>query len=153
MTSNYLGSDRLYDEIHQELGDMSDYLESDTLRRQANTVVRLTVVTTFGLVGTVVTGFLGMNLIALAEAPFVDKVGYFLIVLVPTTVLTFYTIVKSKRLSDFLEALSDERLPAAAKLKSLLDVWKSDKPSRASRHAPTGGKPVVSPAPPERGRA
>ena len=45
MTSNYLGSDRLYDEIRQELGDMSDYLESDTLRRQANTVVRLTVVT------------------------------------------------------------------------------------------------------------
>jgi hypothetical protein len=153
MTSNYLGSDRLYDEIHQELGDMSDYLESDTLRRQANTVVRLTVVTTFGLVGTIVTGFLGMNLIALAEAPFIDKVGYFLLVLVPTTVLTFYTIVKSKRLSDFLEALSDERLPAAAKFKTLLDVWKSDKPSRASRRAPNGDKPVVSPAPPERGRA
>ena len=153
MTSNYLGSDRLYDEIHQELGDMSDYLESDTLRRQANTVVRLTVVTTFGLVGTVVTGFLGMNLIALAEAPFIDKVGYFLLVLVPTTVLTFYTIVKSKRLSDFLEALSDERLPAAAKFKTLLDVWKSDKPSRASRTAPNSDNPVVSPAPPERGRA
>lgn len=103
---------------------MSDYLESDTLRRQANTVVRLTVVTSFGLVGTIVTGFLGMNLIALAEAPFWDKVGYFVIVLVPTTVLTFYTIVKSKRLSDFLEALSDERLPARAKLKSLVDVWR-----------------------------
>ncbi|HKP65015.1 MAG TPA: CorA family divalent cation transporter [Casimicrobiaceae bacterium] len=153
MTSNYLGSDRLYDEIHQELGDMSDYLESDTLRRQANTVVRLTVVTTFGLVGTVVTGFLGMNLIALAEAPFSDKVGYFLLVLVPTTLLTFYTIVKSKRLSDFLEALSDERLPAAAKFKSLLDVWKSDKPPRTSRARPNGDQPVVSPPPPERGRA
>ena len=152
MTSNYLGSDRLYDEIHQELGDMSDYLESDTLRRQANTVVRLTVVTTFGLVGTVVTGFLGMNLIALAEAPFIDKVGYFLLVLVPTTVLTFYTIVKSKRLSDFLEALSDERLPAAAKFKTLLDVWKSDKPSRPSRPPASSERPVVSPTPPERGR-
>ena len=41
---------------------MSDYLDSDALRRQANTVVRLTVVTIFGLIGTVVTGFLGMNL-------------------------------------------------------------------------------------------
>jgi len=39
-------------------------------------------------------------------------------------VLTFYTIVKSKRLSDFLEALSDERLPAAAKFRVLMDVWK-----------------------------
>jgi hypothetical protein len=126
MTSNYLGSDRLYDEIHQELGDMANYLESDTLRRQANTVVRLTVVTAFGLVGTIVTGFLGMNLLALAEAPLWDRIGYFLLVLIPTTLLTFYTIVKSKRLSDFLEALSDERLPASAKFRSLLDVWKKD---------------------------
>jgi hypothetical protein len=38
--------------------------------------------------------------------------------------LTFYTIVKSKRLSDFLEAMADERLPAKAKLRTLLDVWK-----------------------------
>jgi hypothetical protein len=45
-------------------------------------------------------------------------------VLVPTTVLTFYTIAKSKRLSDFLEALSDQRLPASAKFQSLVDVWR-----------------------------
>jgi hypothetical protein len=125
MTSNYLGTDRLYDEIHEELGDMANYLESDTLRRQANTVVRLTVVTAFGLVRTVATGFLGMNLLALAETSLWEKVGYFLVVLVPTAALTFYTIVKSKRLSDFLEALSDERLPASAKMKSLIDVWRT----------------------------
>jgi hypothetical protein len=124
MTSNYLGADRLYEEIRTEIEDMSSYLESDTLRRQANTVVRLTVVTTFGLIGTVVTGFLGMNLLALAEAPMLERIAYFVLVLIPVTVLTFYTIVKSKRLSDFLEALSDERLPARAKLKTLVDVWK-----------------------------
>jgi hypothetical protein len=124
MTSNYLGSDRLYPEVREEIEDMSEYLEGDTLRRQANTVVRLTVVTTFGLIGTVVTGFLGMNLLALAEAPFVERLGWFVIVLIPVTGLTFYTIVKSKRLSDFLEALSDERLSAAAKLRSLRNVWK-----------------------------
>ena len=107
-----------------KIEDMSSYLESDTLRRQANTVVRLTVVTTFGLIGTVVTGFLGMNLLALAEAPMLERIAYFLIVLIPVTVLTFYTIVKSKRLSDFLEALSDERLPANVKFKTLADVWK-----------------------------
>jgi hypothetical protein len=49
-------------------------------------------------------------------------------VLLPVTGLTFYTIVKSKRLSDFLEALSDERLPAASKLQSWLDVWKKGGP-------------------------
>jgi hypothetical protein len=125
MTSDYLGTDRLYAEIRNEIEDMSDYLEGDTLRRQANTVVRLTVVTAFGLVGTVATGFLGMNLFALSELPAWQKLGWFVVVLVPTTALTFYTIVKSKRLSDFLEALSDERLPAASKLRSLLAVWRN----------------------------
>ena len=81
-------------------------------------------VTTFGLIGTVVTGFLGMNLLALAEAPFWERVGYFVLALVPVTALTFYTIVKSKRLSDFLEALSDDRLQPSSKFRSLLDVWK-----------------------------
>jgi hypothetical protein len=126
MTSDALGTDRLYAEVRDEIEDMSEYLEADTLRRQANTVVRLTVVTTFGLIGTVVTGFLGMNMLALAEAPFLERAGYFALVLVPVTALTFYTIVKSKRLSDFLEALSDDRLPASSKLRSLLDVWKKE---------------------------
>jgi hypothetical protein len=124
MTSDYLATSRLYDEVRTEIEDMSDYLESDTLRRQANTVVRLTVVTAFGLIGTVATGFLGMNLFALAELPAWQKLAWFVAVLVPTAALTFYTIVKSKRLSDFLEALSDERLPAASKLASLLAVWR-----------------------------
>ena len=88
--------------------------------------MRLTVVTTFGLIGTVATGFLGMNLLALAEAPFLEKLGYFFVVLIPTTAITFYTIVKSKRLSDFLEAISDERLPTSAKLRTLFDVWKKE---------------------------
>ena len=128
MTVDYLGTDRLYDEVRDEIEDMSSYLESDTLRRQANTVVRLTVVTAFGLIGTVATGFLGMNLFAMADASALEKLGIFMLVLVPTALLTFYTIVKSKRLSDFLEALSDERLPARAKARSFLDVWRN--PSR-----------------------
>jgi len=130
MTADSLGTDRLYAEIREEIEDMSDYLESDTLRRQANTVVRLTVVTTFGLIGTVATGFLGMNLLALAEASFIEKLAYFLIVLIPTGFITFYTLIKSKRLSDFLEAISDERLPARAKLQSLVNVW--HKPRRVA---------------------
>jgi len=125
MTAGFLGNDALYAEIRDEVWDMSAYLEADTLRRQANTVVRLTVVTTFGLIGTVATGFLGMNLFALAEVSLAEKVAWFVAVLLPVTALTFYTIVKSKRLSDFLEALSDERMPARAKLASLADVWKT----------------------------
>jgi hypothetical protein len=124
MTSTHLGTDPLYIEIRNEIEDMSDYLETDTLRRQANTVVRLTVVTSFGLVGTVATGFLGMNLFSLSELTTIEKIVYFIIVLIPVTALTFYTIVKSKRLSDFLESLSDERLGSGAKLHSLLNVWR-----------------------------
>ena len=96
--------------------------------------MRLTVVTTFGLIGTVATGFLGMNLLALGRsAARGEGRAASCVVLVPTTALTFYTIVKSKRLSDFLDALSDERLPASAKFKSLLDVWKKDAGSDSAR--------------------
>ncbi len=69
MCTEHLGNDALYQEVKEEIADMSQYLDSDSFRRQANTVVRLTVVTTFGLIGTVVTGFLGMNLLAEAEEP------------------------------------------------------------------------------------
>jgi hypothetical protein len=123
-TSDFLGNDSLFTEIHSEIWDMSAYLEADTLRRQANTVVRLTVVTTFGLLGTIATGFLGMNLFALSDLSALAKLGIFVAVLIPVTALTFYTIIKSKRLSDFLESLSDERMPARAKFASLVDVWK-----------------------------
>jgi hypothetical protein len=128
MCSNHLDVDRLYGEVREEIQDMNDYLDSDSLRRQASTVVRLTVVTTFGLIGTVATGFLGMNLFAFSEEPVSTKLLYFLIVLAPVTFVTFYTIIKSKRLSDFLEALSDERLSGRAKLASLVAVWKDQGP-------------------------
>ena len=40
------------------------------------------------------------------------------------TPFTFYSVVKSKRLSEFLDALSDERLPLKAKGVALLNVWR-----------------------------
>jgi Mg2+ and Co2+ transporter CorA len=123
MCREHLGTDSLYAEVKERIADMSSYLEADSLRRQANTVVRLTVTTIFGLIGTVATGFLGMNLIAEADASWPRKIGYFAVVFVPTTFLTFYTIAKSKRLSDFLDALSDERLTFGQKMRALAAVW------------------------------
>jgi hypothetical protein len=125
MARDFLGSQTLFDEVREEIADMSDYLDSDSLRRQANTVVRLTVVTIFGLIGTVVTGFLGMNLMALAEASLPLKVFYFALVLIPTVWLTMYTIAKSKRLSDFLEVLTEERVHWRVKLAAFFAVWRS----------------------------
>jgi hypothetical protein len=124
MARDFLGAQTLFDEVREEIADMSDYLDSDSLRRQANTVVRLTVVTIFGLIGTVVTGFLGMNLFALAEEGPLTKLLVLVAVLVPTIWLTFYTIAKSKRLSDFLELLTEERVPWRVKLAAFFDVWR-----------------------------
>jgi hypothetical protein len=80
-------------------------------------------------IGTITTGFLGMNLLAAADASWPTKLGYFALVLVPTVTLTVWTIARSRRLSDFLEALSDERLPARAKLGALAGVWRRRRPA------------------------
>ncbi|MBL8350426.1 MAG: hypothetical protein JNL87_08910 [Burkholderiaceae bacterium] len=123
MCRQHLGLDALYQEVKLRIHDMSSFLDADALRRQANTVVRLTVVTIFGLIGTVTTGFLGMNLLGEADASLPRKLGLFALVLVPTIALTFYTMSKSKRLSDFLDAVSDERLGAWDKCKAFFAVW------------------------------
>jgi len=126
MCTSHLELDALYAEVKSRIAEMNHYLETDSLRRQANTVVRLTVVTIFGLIGTVTTGFLGMNLLAEADAPVSHKLGIFATVFVLTTALTVYTMAKSKRLSDFLDVLSDERTTVWQKCKALALVWKND---------------------------
>ncbi|WIT12769.1 hypothetical protein PFX98_03905 [Paucibacter sediminis] len=124
LCARHLETDALYTEVKERIGDMSAYLETDSIRRQANTVVRLTVVTIFGLVGTITTGFLGMNLLAEADAPLLERLGWFMLTLGVTIALTVYTMVKSKRLSDFLDALSDERLSLRHKLLAFAAVWR-----------------------------
>jgi len=125
MCTRHLGIDALYEEVKERVRDMNAYVDADSLRRQANTVVRLTVVTIFGLVGTVTTGFLGMNLLAEADASFARKLTLFFAIFVPTIALTMYTMVKSKRLSDFLDVVSDERVPAWTKFKAFFAVWRA----------------------------
>ena len=120
---DHLRIDSLYAEVKERIDDMNGYLDADALRRQANTVVRLTVVTIFGLVGTVTTGFLGMNLFAEADAPPAAKLAMFLVVFALTVALTMYTMVKSKRLSDFLDVVGDERTSVWRKVKAFFAVW------------------------------
>ena len=108
----------------KEIQDMSEYLDSDSLRRQSNMVIRLTVVTTAGLIGTITTGYFGMNLLAEADSHLARKIVYFVLGTAATTALTGWTIARSKRLSDFLEALADERLSAREKLAAFTAVWR-----------------------------
>jgi hypothetical protein len=119
MLSGHLGSDALYAEVRDEVKDMSAYLGSDTLRRQANTVVRLTVVTVFGLIGTVLTGIFGMNLFDYPGIPLPLQVVLLVVVGVLVTALLFYTLSKSKTLADFLDSVADTELSALAKLRPL----------------------------------
>jgi hypothetical protein len=128
LTANHLKLDALYAEVKDRIYSMDQYLDTDSARRHTNTVLRLTVVTTFGLIGTIATGFIGMNLIAAHDLPLVEKVIFFVAVFVPISFMTFYTIVKSRRLSDFLDVLSDERVSTRDKFIALLDVWRKKKP-------------------------
>ncbi|MFN0300039.1 MAG: hypothetical protein ACKVQU_06755 [Burkholderiales bacterium] len=125
MWTGHLGTDRLFAEVREEIQDMNHYLEAGSARRQTNTMMRLTVVTTFGLIGTVATGFLGMNLIAAADEPLAAKIAYFLIVLIPTIALTLLTVARSERLAEFLDVLSDERESPDAKLTAFRGIWRS----------------------------
>lgn len=122
--SGHLGTERLYQELREEINDMSSYLETDLLRRQAVTILQLTVVTLFSQIGMLATGFLGMNIFGWAEAATFDKVAIFLMVLIPSATITFYTVYKARRLADFLDALADERLSWRTRFKALSQVWK-----------------------------
>ena len=108
---HHLGNDTLYQEIKEELRDMSQYLDSDAQRRQSTTVTRLTVVTTLSLIGTVATGFLGMNIIDEASAPLWMRLIYLFVTFGGTAGLTIFTVMKSRRLSDLMDTLSDDKRP------------------------------------------
>ena len=45
-------------------------------------------------------------------------------VAVPVTFLTLYTVMRSQRLSDFLDSLSNERTSFRAKAAALASVWR-----------------------------
>jgi hypothetical protein len=123
--SRLLGNEELYVEVRNEVTDMNNYLDSDSARRQANTVLRLTVVTILGLIGTIASGLLGMNLIAYADRPVVIRVGIFALVVIATAVLTALTMANSKRLADMLDAISDSRLGWRAKWRATRRAWRA----------------------------
>jgi hypothetical protein len=105
----HLGNDDLYKELRNEIFDMVQYLDSDVLRRQSGTIHRLTAVTILGLIGTIATGFLGMNLIDETAAPLGTKVIYFGIVGVAVVALTVGVVMFSRPLTALLDRLSGER--------------------------------------------
>lgn len=109
MVRNQLSIDRLYADVRSDITDMVHYLDSNLLRRQSSSMHRLTIVTIIGLVGTITTGFLGMNLIAEAEAPVGLKVIYFSIVTICATAATALSVIFAGPLGRFMEKISGEQ--------------------------------------------
>ena len=118
LCSNHLRNDALYEEVRDEIREMSLYLDSDSQRRQSNTVVRLTVITILGLIATVTTGYFGMNIIPFGEGTVSERMLHGLAATTVFVSLVLFAISRSKRLSDFLEDLSDEKLGFTGKLKA-----------------------------------
>ena len=123
--AHQLGSDALFREVREEAQDINQYLDADRTRRAGDNAMRLTVVMACSAVGTVATGFLGMNLYSHADLPTATKVWIFLAVFIPVTALGLYTVIISKRLAAFMEALSSERLSWGEKLVAFRQIWRS----------------------------
>jgi hypothetical protein len=109
MQRAHLGNDELYKELRNEIFDMVQYLDSDILRRQSGTIHRLTAVTIVGLIGTIATGFLGMNLIDETAAPLGTKLVYFGAVAAVVVALTIGVIAFSRPLTALLDRMSGDR--------------------------------------------
>jgi hypothetical protein len=105
----HLEVDRLYDDVREELKEMSEFLENEAMRRQNETMTRLTVVTTFGLIATIATGFLGMNLFDWTAESSHWRAAIFVAVLTAVAALTAITVARSRRLADLMERMSDDR--------------------------------------------
>jgi Mg2+ and Co2+ transporter CorA len=122
MCSNHLRNDALYEEVRDEIREMSHYLDSDSQRRQSNTVLRLTVITIIGLIATVTTGYFGMNIIAFGEGAIWERLLHGVLATAAFTVLILLAIARSKRLSDFLEILTNENTPLHKKMRAFWSV-------------------------------
>jgi hypothetical protein len=147
MWSTQLANDSLFQEVREEVLDMGQYLDSDAARRQNDVVLRLTVVTILGLIGTIATGFLGMNLIDETSEPIWVKVGIFLAVMVPSVALTLYTVLKSGPLSEFIDAMANERMTSKAKLERLARVFRRSKDPKSAPKVREPKLPTPAPSP------
>jgi hypothetical protein len=130
-----LGTQALYEDVREESRDINEYLDADRTRRSADNAQRLTVVSACGMVGMVATGFLGMNIFSYADMTPWWKFWIFMIVFIPSIFLTAWTVLISRRLATFMEALASERMTWGEKMDALQQIWGSGKRARMKRVA------------------
>ena len=133
--STELGTERLYEDVREEARDINEYLDADRTRRSADNAQRLTVVSACGMVGMVATGFLGMNIFEHHNLETWQKFAVFFAVFIPAIFLTAWTVLISRRLATFMEALASERMTWTEKADALRQIWGSGKRVRMKRVA------------------
>ena len=133
--SHQLGSEALYHDVREEARDINEYLDADRTRRSSDNAQRLTVVSACGMVGMVATGFLGMNIFDHAAMGPWEKTLIFLAVFIPSIFLTAYTVLISRRLATFMEALASERMTWGEKKDAFRQIWFSARKAKAARVA------------------
>jgi hypothetical protein len=133
--SGELGSQDLYNDVREESRDINEYLDADRTRRSSDNAQRLTVVSACGMVGMVATGFLGMNIFDHAAFGPWEKTAIFIAVFIPSILLTGYTVLISRRLATFMEALASERMTWQEKTDAFRQIWTSGKRARMKRVA------------------
>ncbi|MPN61666.1 hypothetical protein SDC9_209408 [bioreactor metagenome] len=79
-------------------------------------------ITILGLIATVTTGYFGMNIIPFGEGSVGERIVHGAVATVVFVSLVLFAIARSKRLSDFLETLADERVPFGKKMTALGQV-------------------------------
>lgn len=124
----HLEIDPMYEHIRQEVEAMSQYLENEATRKQQESMARLTVVTTLGLIGTIATGFLGMNLFDHAALEPSTRIAIFAAVFIPTIILTMATVMRSQRVSEFFDAMANETVPLTGKLRAFWRIFHRSSP-------------------------
>jgi hypothetical protein len=85
----------------------------------------------------VLTGIFGMNLFDFPGIPLRIQIPLFVAMGITVAVVLFYTLAKAKRLADFLDAVSDERLTVRDKWGALVAVWRERAGARAGWRAIT----------------
>ena len=113
-----MGNDVPNGEVRDEIREIIHYLDDDSRHRQSTTVVRLTVIPIRRPIATVTTGYSGINIIPYGDG---NPTAGLLHGLVATSVSVApvpFPVTLSKRRSDFLESLSDERLDVGRKVRT-----------------------------------
>ena len=119
--------------MREEARDINEYLDADRTRRSSDNVQRLTVVSACGMVGMVVTGFLGMNLFSHSDLGTLEKTAIFIAVFIPSIALTAFTVLISRRLATFMEALASERMTWSEKTDAFRQIWGGARKARQKR--------------------